>query len=402
VKRFCALLGLLMLLTIILGSAPAAAQDPIGTPSPMPTATPNRPDPEAILLQAQRAAASADQASNIVNTMLQFIQVVGIVGGALAAIGATAFASAGFRTLSEYRSELSKARAELDTMRIQLQTETQQIRSQGDRAIRALTLLQLGEQQLEAKNTKAALRTYLEAFNLDPENRATNYFLGELYVQEKELAKGIEHLERALASGSSYPPAEAALAFALRLQGDRATKSNEKNRLYAESEARFLKALDADPAVIDISGESVHAVLGGLYKKWNRIPDAISAYEAAEKVTPQKSYPIVNLAVLYFTTGKPEIAENYFKRSAMISARILDGNPFDFWARFDLITALIVLKNEPEAQRHLELVLPQLQIAWPLETFLGSLNQLKNAPQPPDHIDKFIEQVQRAVNQKQS
>src|SRR5450631_1793478 len=44
-------------------------------------------------------------------------------------------------------------------------------------AIRALSLLQLGEQQLEAKNIKSALRTYQDAYVLDPDNSATNYFL---------------------------------------------------------------------------------------------------------------------------------------------------------------------------------------------------------------------------------
>lgn len=395
---FSVMLVLLVLpLLFSVALIPAAAQGPVPTGAPAPTVVPTTgPSPEDILAEAQRASDNADRATNTVNLMLSFIQVVGLVGGILAALGATAFATAGFRTLSEYRKELSEARAELDSMRHQIQSETEQVRTQGDRAIRALTLLQLGNQQLEAKNTQAALRTYLEACDLDPDNRATNYFLGELYIQEKELSKGIEHLQRALATGD-YPPAEAALAYALRLRGDGAANVNERNRYYAESESRFLKALAADPAVVDINGESVYAELGGLYKKWNRVEDAIRAYEAAEKVTPQRSYPVINLAMLYFTEGKADIAENYFRRSAVISGRILDGNPFDFWARFDMITAQLVLKNQEEAQRHLDLALQQVQSRWPLEIFLDQLRRLKSAPVPPENVDKFIAQTGRAI-----
>src|SRR5215813_11470488 len=77
-------------------------------------------------------------------------------------------------------------------------------------AIRALSLLQLGEQQLEAKNSQSALRTYQEAYALDPDNPATNYFLGYLYTENRQIEKGIEHLKRALTQNEQYPPAEAA------------------------------------------------------------------------------------------------------------------------------------------------------------------------------------------------
>ncbi len=373
---------------------PTAAQGPTAVPTTVPTvaAAPTL-DPQAILDAANKASEDADRAANAVNLILSFIQVAGLIGGLLAAL----FAAAGFRTITEYRSELTKARAELDEMRAQLRADTEAVRSQGDRAIRALALMQLGEQQLETKNNKAALRIYKEAYDLDPNNRATNYFLGELYVQERDLENGIEHLQRALASGADYAPAEAALAYALRLQGDEAQDVSERNQLYAEAEARFLKALRADPAVRDINGESVFAVLGGLYKRQGRLEDAIRCYQQAEKVTPQTSYPVINLAQLYFQQGKTDLAEAYFKRSRTISGRMLDGNPFDYWARFDFITALIALNQPDEARRNLDLVLGQVQNTRPLEIFLGDLTRLKESPHPPAAIDQFIAPLQQAI-----
>src|SRR5260221_6287774 len=58
-------------------------------------------------------------------------------------------------------------------------------------AIRALSLLQLGEQQLKARNIQSALRTYQEAYALDPNNPATNYFLGYLYAENRQIEKGM-------------------------------------------------------------------------------------------------------------------------------------------------------------------------------------------------------------------
>ena len=90
-------------------------------------------------------------------------------------------------------------------------------------AIRALSLLQLGEQQLKVRNIQSALRTYQEAYALDPDNPATNYYLGYLYTETRQIEKGIGHLKRALTQNEQYPPAEAALAYALRLQADKMT-----------------------------------------------------------------------------------------------------------------------------------------------------------------------------------
>jgi tetratricopeptide (TPR) repeat protein len=293
---------------------------------------------------------------------------------------------------------LNKARAELDEMRARLEAETAEVRGQGNRAIRALSLMQLGEQQLESRNIKAALRVYREAYDLDPENRAINYFLGELYIQDRDIEKGIHHLELALSGGEDYAPAEAALAYALRLQGDRAKDPNERNLRYSEAENRFLKALKSDPAVRDINGESVYGVLGGLYKRQNRIADAIRCYEEAARITPQSTYPVVNLAMLLFMDGRLDEAKEYFRRSAAMSSRLLDANPADYWTRLDLTTAQLVLGQVDDAKRNLTSATRQLQSVSPLEIFLGDLQRLRNAPQPPPDIDQIIDTVQQAIN----
>jgi tetratricopeptide (TPR) repeat protein len=404
VKRTALASLLLILVAVFVLSlavpSPTAAQGPAPTPvpaTPVPEAS-AAPSPDEVLAAANKASNDAEQAVNMVNTLLSFIQVVGVLGGILAALSATAFAAAGIRTITDYRTQLAQARAELEAMRDQLKAETEEVRSQGDRAIRALALMQLGEQLLETKNTRAALRIYQEAYDLDPSNRAINYFLGELNIQQTNVSQGIEHLEQALAGGAEYAPAEAALAYALELQGNEVEDIDERNRFYARAESGFLKALRIDPAVLDINGESVYAVLGGLYKRQGRVEDAIRSYEKAEQITPARSYPIINLAMLHFEKGEPEEAERYFRRSAALSAQALEGTPADFWTRFDLTTAQLVLGRTEEAQKTLEVAIQQLQNPHPLEILLGDFYRLKQSPHPPANVDQMIETLRQAID----
>ncbi|MEO8609443.1 MAG: tetratricopeptide repeat protein [Chloroflexota bacterium] len=269
-------------------------------------------------------------------------------------------------------------------------------------AIRALSLLQLGEQQLEARNIQSALRTYQEAYALDPENPATNYFLGYLYTENRQIDKGIEHLKHALIQNEQYPPAEASLAYALRLQADKMTDPAEKQQRYAESEQMFLRALSQDPAVRDINGESFQAVLGGLYKRLNRMDEAIEAYKAAELVTPQNSYPVVNLATLYYLRGDLEQAKQYYERSEAISTRMLDVNPFDYWTRFDLSSAQLVLGNLEQAKRQFNLAAQHVRHVGPLESFMHDLERLKDAPTSPMGVDEVIDLAQNAIKRVQN
>ncbi|MHB8626621.1 MAG: tetratricopeptide repeat protein [Aggregatilineales bacterium] len=264
-------------------------------------------------------------------------------------------------------------------------------------AIRALSLLQLGEQQLEARNIQSALRTYQEAYALDPDNPATNYFLGYLYTENHQIEKGIEHLKRALTQNEQYPPAEAALAYALRLQADKMTDPVEKKLRYSEAEQMLLQALSKDPAMRDINGESFYAMLGAVYKRLNRMDEAIEAYKAAELVTPQNSYPIVNLATLYYLRGDLGQAKQYYDHSAAISSRMLDHNPFDYWARFDLSAAQLVLGNLEQAKRQFNLAAPYVPSVGPFETFLHDLERLKDAPTSPNGVDELVDLARNAI-----
>jgi tetratricopeptide (TPR) repeat protein len=263
-----------------------------------------------------------------------------------------------------------------------------------------LALLQLGEQQMESRNMKAAQQTLLEAYQYDPSNRATNYFLGEIFIQNRDMAKGIEYLERTKnEQGVYYPPAEAALAYALRVQGDNQTDPNEKNNLYAQAESHFIQALKNDPNMRDVNGESFFGALGGLYRRQGRLVDAVRCYQQAEKVTPYNGYPINNLAMLYFIQGNIKDAQQYFLRSKQIAVRGLETQPSDYWLRFNIITADVALGNIQDALRELESVIDVLPGHGPLDSLLDGLMTLRNSPTPPPDMTPVITRIQQAANE---
>jgi len=408
------ILGIVILITI--GTFPATAQDNTPTPPSEATAAVSSSasgmTPQEILdaANAANAAASAanDRANNVVNNannavntvnlILNFVQAASLFGGVLASIFAILGTRSGQRTLAEYREELKKAESELKELRSGLNVETEQVRIQADKSIRALALMQLGEQQLERHNILGSLQMYKQAYDLDESNRATNYFLGELYIQNKQLNQGVEHLQKALAGDYEFAPAEAALGYALRLQADEAQNPIKKDELYADAEERFVKALRLDSSALDINGESVHAGLAALYKRQGRIDKAIERYEEARKVTPEKSYPVGNLANLYFMQGITDKANEAFQQSLRMSNVTLESNPLDFWARLDRMMALIVMDEREKANEDLDIILQQITSTSPLETNINELKRMKNAPHPPKYADEFIQRETEALD----
>ncbi|MFN8418500.1 MAG: tetratricopeptide repeat protein [Anaerolineae bacterium] len=380
--------------------------------------TPNSPSPEEVLAAANDAAARADNAVNVVNTQLQFISVVGLAFTGLFAVGGFLLAREAFRNLRNYGSELDSARSELRKLRDALEEQTKaaeqtlkdvderigiglaEVYARGDKAIRALALLQLGEQQMEARNTRAALQTYMEAYQLDPNNRATNFFLGELYILQRDMVKGIEHLERTKNEhGDLYPPAEAGLAYALRVQAEQSQDPDERNRLYSEAEGHFIHALKIDPNMRDINDESFYGALGGLYRRRGQNDDAIRCYEEAERVTPHSAYPVNNLAMLYFLKGNTEKAERYFRKSKAMAERALEVQPGDYWQRFNVITALTAMADKDGAVDWLATVKSVLPSAGPLESLIGGLRSLNDAPTPPQGVNFVISEVEKLIDQ---
>ncbi len=376
----------------------------------------------ALLDQAQKAIdtasatnAQASAAISQAGIVLNFIQVVAIIGGAAATLVSIGLGASGLRTLGEYRKDLDEAQAELGGMKQQLLDATQQattaqagleatsqiqieaLRHQAATTLRAMSMLQMGQQQFETGNMRAARQMYEEAVRLNPDNPVTNYLLGEVYLIERNLEPAVDHLEKALALDSNLAPAYAALGLVQRLQAEKENDPDQRNQRFAEAETNLLKAIGIEPSTRDVNKESVYSTLGGLYRRQGRLDDAIGYYSKAEKITPNNSYPVVNLALLHFMRGDVEKANGYFERTIAASLKNLAINPADTWARGDVITARLALGQTDEAFRELEALTSQARSVGSMETLLSGWRNLKGAPHPPADIDKAIEVLHAAI-----
>ncbi|MDZ4770056.1 MAG: hypothetical protein SGJ24_13085 [Chloroflexota bacterium] len=398
---------------------------------------------------AEEAIARADRLTDSNATLLSFLEVT----SGLAALVITVGAVLGLSSLGDLRKNLTKTfedkfeeerekivvlRGELDTQFAEVKNAAalvKEVRQQGDRAIRALTLVQLGEQQLRDSNWGAAQHTFTEAYRLDGKNRAVNYFLGELYIMERDLNRAEVHLRLSQGYATKkhlldaetgllpddlpdsiqeladldqedstkvgYPPAEAALAYVLRLRGDREMRINSRNEFYASAERRYLKALRLDNYVRDINDESVYGMLGALYRQWGRVDDAIRAYESATTSTPNRSYPLNNLAMLLYKRNHPgdiDHATKLFLRAIKLAEHRIESNPLDYWAHFDRITGQLACTLSVEAEEAFEAVLPIVQIKGPLESFRNGLNVMRSSGRNTTPlVQHFIDRVEDAL-----
>ncbi|MBK8022766.1 MAG: hypothetical protein IPK19_15365 [Chloroflexi bacterium] len=450
-KRALVLLVALLMLSLF-GSV-SAQEDPTAsddvaastpTPGPQPTASGGSESAELESLRSQvaesvqdaeRVADNFDRMMNILEVGGAFLGLFAIVAGFL---GFTSLRDVQSRVESRVDEKVNALRAELTRDQLQredqfdalsetLRTEMQSLdqkrqaldqqlqriheligksetdRAQAGAAIRALTLVQLAEQQMAELSWRAARRTLEEAYVLDRDNRAVNYYLGELFIMQRDLDSAESHLKKAQphAENDVFPPALAALAYVYRLKGDRiyAEKKNQDKRdlLYSESERLFRRALAEDELVRDINGESVYGMLGALLRQWGREQAAIDAYKNAVRVTPHRSYPLNNLAMLYFSHGQVEDAIRFFDRSEKLAHQRIDNYPTDYWGYFDLINAQLACARQDLAEEELDRVLTTIEIPGPLESFLIGLSVLRNAPHPPENMDRFINKVERRL-----
>lgn len=404
-----ALCVLLVSLLWVVPPVSRAQGDPSASTTPSIESTPNA---GAVLSEANRVLDEARSTMDTVGFVLSFFEVAGVVIGVLLAAGTFA----GFRTIQEYRGELNRARIELKELSEVLKKDTDtaketlrateerinqsldEIKRRGDDAIRAIALMELGAGQMKERNLAAAQRAFEQAYALDPDNQAINYYLGELFIQQRNLEKAIEYLDR---SGTEYPPTEAAMAYALRLIGERQTDPVVRNQYFAEAERHFIHALQIDGQVRDANNESVWGVLGGLYRRQGRIDDAIRSYQRAEEITPESSYPVVNLALLHSLKGDRERAMHYFKIVSARSMRILDGNPFDYWARFNVITAQIAMGEWDAALKNLDVLMINPPEKGPMESLMEGLRiagHMTNDKARLEGVIRRVEAVMEAPN----
>lgn len=367
---------------------------------------------EAILERANEATAFAD-------SILSFLEGASVVVGAALAVGAWMLrnsiqkqidATSVFIEQTEARFEAREKRldelevtltARLDKMVTDTGLEISRVQQQAQDSFRVLSLLVLAEQQVRAHNIDTAIRTLQAAYDLAPNNQATNYLLGYLFTTRKQFDDAITRLECALEADPEFAPAIAALGLALRRKGDVITDEGqitERNTLWAQAEIKLLEALSLDSRLTDAEGESYYGTLGGLYRRQRRYDDALRAYELARQVTPNSSYPIINLATLYAHKGDMGNACPYFEMVVKTAELKLDDDPLDYWTRADYAQANLVLGDTKKALEQLHMLLDQGPERYVLETVRSGLRFLNESPTPIDGLDDMLRVLDQVLD----
>lgn len=271
-----------------------------------------------------------------------------------------------------------------------IERKLDEARQEAENAFKVLSLQLLAEQQVRARNYKTAIQTLEEAYSLDNTNQTTNYLLGYLYTTRRRYEEARDYLHQALEISPDFAPALAALGLVQRRMGDREENIERRNALWAKAEANLLRALEIDPNMVDADGESYYGTLGGLYRRQNRLGDALHAYQQAVSVTPQSSYPAGNLAVLYKVTGRDAEADEMFARVQEIAETILKDNPSDHWTRLDLGQALLAQNKTEDALREYRQLLFRDPPLATLDIGANGLEFLRQSPTPIPGLEEAI------------
>lgn len=404
------ILGLVLFLALGVGAVAAQDEEP-GSEETLERADATLERAEFVLDMAQ---STAEQTQSI----MDFIQTSVTVGGVVVALIGGGLAAVGLGTLTDYRRQVRASAERLEELSVQLESATQaardirstlqaehaeemhSIRERAARAVRSLSLLQLGESQRRQGNFDEALATFLEAHRLDPDSQSINYFLGEMYLVARDLDDAIMHLETALEQDPDFAPAIAARGYAIRLQAEATKDAEQRDMLYAEAESLLLRSLKIRPSLRNTEGEAVYGTLGGLYRRQRRLHEAVAAYTRAEEVTPQHSYPAINLAILHTMLGQSAQATAYFERTRELALGKLDDNPYDYWARLDLGFAQLQAGETAAAMETFALAAEHAPARGPLESALNTLGDLNQAPKPAPGVDEAISVLEKALGEK--
>ncbi|MCC6615038.1 MAG: hypothetical protein IT320_16290 [Anaerolineae bacterium] len=301
---------------------------------------------KAIYLQEQ-----ADQAFASLNTILTWTQALGIavavVAGIVTLVGFADNREEKQRLNADHErlaTELKEAR-ELYGKVSTLVTQLEPLPQRSAQAIQALSLAQVAQQQIQLKNLTEAVLRLEAAHRLDPENAVILYFLGDVCVRSGQKLKGLDYLKQVMSTEDPFPSAKASYAYALRLIGDDYYEQGDEEqgkKYYQEAEKLYRHLYIDNPELLDIFGESVYGALGGLYRRWGDVDNALLYYERALKTTPRSSYLLNNIAALEFCRNRP-VGEERFKDALSYANEKLRIDNTDYWSIFDRTTAQIAL-----------------------------------------------------------
>lgn len=401
-------LPLLLLSLLLLLAHPAAAQEetPI-PPTPLPVEVQRALEQaQAASTRADEVAVLAEQAAQQTTRVIELVRNMAWFFGLILALVAVVLGFQFNRLQEALKEKLQQAEtarataaqkaAEIERIHEDLAGLKGEIQREFDEARRVLVLLALGDRFFHEGKRAQAIDAYLEARRLSPDDPEIHYRLGRVYSNRGQLAEAIETLEQALKARPDHAEANMELGLAYRRHAERADSAEERKVRYRLAERYLRHAVRLRPDYEDALG-----ALGGLYRRQGLHQEAIDAYERAAAVDPNSSYVLNNLAILHWAMGNTDRARYYFQRvEEVASERLKAGRPLGFWDLYDRALARLALGRYEEAEADHEQAVAQTPEAQNFESVLDGLYFLQRSPQPIEHLDEFIEMIERRLPEK--
>jgi len=171
-------------------------------------------------------------------------------------------------------------------------------------------------------------------------------------MQQNELERAEEYLQRAVKLDPSYDHARAALGFVYRRMGEKAGDQKARAEFFEKARQLLEQALSNSNRLVDDDGESWYGALAGLYRRQGKLKDAVFYYEKAAEVTPHSSYPFLNLAMLHLREGNRDFI-GMFRKVERLARQEIQAELNNYWGYGDLLTAQLVLGKFDDARQEL-------------------------------------------------
>jgi tetratricopeptide (TPR) repeat protein len=282
------------------------------------------------------------------------ITVLGIIGAVLGLLlgGGVQEAQQKFRDAEqryqEMNGRLQGSIKDSEARHNELHNElSQKIQLSIQNASIAELLISMARQQYELGYLQGARAIYQRALRLAPETPVIPYRIGYILTQLEELDEAESTLQQALKIDPEFPNALASLGFVYRRRGDK-TNDNEaqRNDYYKLAEKHLLAALELNPYLVDDDGESWNGALAGLYRRMDREKDAIYRYGQAAHITPQSSYPKLNLLLLQWKHSDTEKLVGQLEEVEQLLFGKIKKDKDTYWDRADILNIELALGRD--------------------------------------------------------
>ena len=301
------------------------------------------------------------------------------------------------------KPDFSKVMARLEQLRAEAQPKIETLAESETSA-----QLDRARDEYHRRNMPRALQLYEQALSGAKDNIKPDVCAQMAYILCKsgDLERAESLIGVALALQADFADALAVRGLSVSLRARAIRDDDLKSRkLMNDAQGSLLDALSAQPNLIDLDNESWWGTLGGVYRRAGNNSAAIDAYERARTVTPESSYPLSNLALLYAQANQPDKMRQTYRNVERAGRKSVEQNPLDHWAYSDLILAEVALGKYDDAKNYLD---DLIDIIRPdaAASVLGSLVEaLKNLAAALTDADKaqiqpFVDRLQGQIDAK--